>query len=256
MKKTLLDSINKTSDAVRQRGEVLGRLELASGQKILEIGCGLGYLARGIARRTAPTGFVAAIDIDPAIIRAARERSEGEQISYQVGDARRLPFRDGCFDAAVTVQVIEYLPQVDRALQEAYRVIAPRGRFVVVATDWDAVVWHEGPAETMGQVARSWRTHCHDPRLPRSMTGRLRAAGFEVDAVAVIPLLNSRLTEDSFAFGLVEVMSEFVRKRRGVCDEIAHRWQEELHAADREGRFLLLVNRFVFVASKSDRNPQ
>ena len=60
------------------------------------------------------------------------------------------------FDVVVCTQVAEYVPDVDRALSEAFRVLKPGGRTIFVATDWDAVVWHSENPERMALVMKSW----------------------------------------------------------------------------------------------------
>ena len=65
-----------------------------------------------------------------------------ERTSILKADATRLPFEAGHFDAAVSTQVYEYVPDVDRALADLYRVLRPGGRALILDTDWDSLVWH------------------------------------------------------------------------------------------------------------------
>jgi len=53
------------------------------------------------------------------------------------------------FDAVVCTQVAEYIPDVNRALSEAFRVVKRGGRPMFFATDWDAVVWHSETPDRM-----------------------------------------------------------------------------------------------------------
>ena len=68
------------------------------------------------------------------------QRRSAAWLSYSVGDATRIEQADASFDVSVCMQVAEYVPDVDRVLAEAFRVLKPGGRTLFVATDWDAVV--------------------------------------------------------------------------------------------------------------------
>ena len=92
----------------------------------LDIGCGEGHNTRLMARRGAR---ITAIDIAETFIRLAQEAEDAEPlgIDYQVASAVELPFPDGSFDfAAATVSLMD-IPEMDRALSEAFRVLKPGG---------------------------------------------------------------------------------------------------------------------------------
>ena len=90
-------------------------------------------------------------------------------LSYEVGDATQLAKPDASFDAVVCTQVAEYIPDVSRALSEAFRVVKRGGRAMFVATDWDAVLWHSETPDRMALILKSWEAHCAHPHLPRSL---------------------------------------------------------------------------------------
>ena len=92
----------------------------------LDIGCGEGYNTRLLAQRGAR---VTAVDISEVFIAHARE-SEREtplNIDYRVASAVHLPFADHSFDFATAFMSLMDVPETNRALQEAWRVLKPRG---------------------------------------------------------------------------------------------------------------------------------
>ncbi len=97
------------------------------GRRILDLGCGKGRFARILADRGAR---VVGLDISAAMLAAAR----GGALHRVRGSARRLPFRDATFDAAIAVEVFEHLESraIDEACDELLRVLRPGGRFVLV----------------------------------------------------------------------------------------------------------------------------
>jgi ubiquinone/menaquinone biosynthesis C-methylase UbiE len=92
----------------------------------LDIGCGEGYNTRLVARRGAR---VTAVDISEVFITHARqhERETPLGIEYQIASAVDLPFADSSFDFAVAFMSLMDVPETDRALAEAHRVLRPGG---------------------------------------------------------------------------------------------------------------------------------
>jgi SAM-dependent methyltransferase len=104
--------------------ESLGPLH---GRRILDLGCGKGRFARILADRGAR---VVGLDVSAAMLAAAG----GAGLDRVRGSARRLPFRDASFDAAIAVEVFEHLEPraIDDVCDELRRVLRPGGRFVLV----------------------------------------------------------------------------------------------------------------------------
>jgi SAM-dependent methyltransferase len=87
-------------------------------RRILDIGCGEGQIARAVG----------AVGIDPVIEQLAVARERGGV--YARAGAASLPFADGAFDAVVACLVFEHIQEVDAAIDEVGRVLAPGGRFL------------------------------------------------------------------------------------------------------------------------------
>jgi ubiquinone/menaquinone biosynthesis C-methylase UbiE len=108
-------------------------LEAKRGERVLDVACGQGVLCRALAEGGAR---VSGVDIAPALIEAARRRSRSIHlaIDYRTGDARRLAdiFEPNTFDAAVVVLAIQNIAPVSPVWEGCHRVLAPRGRLVVV----------------------------------------------------------------------------------------------------------------------------
>ena len=127
-------------DVVAQRLETIRQLDLSSGEGVLDIGCGPGYLCESMGEIVGRHGAVVGIDISPDLIALCSRRKPSTWLSYATGDATKVDQPDASFDVVVCKQVAEYVPDVDRVLSEAFRVLKPGGRTIFVATDWDAVV--------------------------------------------------------------------------------------------------------------------
>ena len=104
--------------------EVLSGLELRPGARILDAGCGSGRNMIELARR----GTVTGLELSPTSVALARERDCGEVVEGSLLD---MPFADGSFDLAVSLDVIEHLEDDLGAMRELRRVVAPGGALLV-----------------------------------------------------------------------------------------------------------------------------
>jgi ubiquinone/menaquinone biosynthesis C-methylase UbiE len=104
------------------------------GERVLDVGCGTGHLAQAVAARSRPSE-VHAIDFAPAYIDHARRHNQDSRIAFEVGDACAMQFADHSFDRALSMLVLHFVPQAERAIVEMRRVVKPGG--VVAAAVWD-----------------------------------------------------------------------------------------------------------------------
>jgi len=107
---------------------------VADGEKILDVGCGTGSLAFALTE-AANLAKIVGIDAAEIYLEAARAKNKDPRISFQRADACALPFEDACFDRALALLVLHFIPETERAVREMCRVVRPGG--VVAATVWD-----------------------------------------------------------------------------------------------------------------------
>jgi ubiquinone/menaquinone biosynthesis C-methylase UbiE len=107
----------------------IDRLRLASGDRVLIVGAGTG-LDLGLLP---PNVDVTAIDITPAMLRHLERRAAGtgRSVATRIMDARQLAFPDSSFEAVVMHLILAVMPQPERGLKEAVRVLKPGGRIAV-----------------------------------------------------------------------------------------------------------------------------
>jgi SAM-dependent methyltransferase len=109
-------------------------LEPRSGERVLEIGPGVGIHSLPVASALEPGGVLDVVDVQQAMLDdvVRRARAAGvTNIAPHRGDARTLPYADATFDAAYLIGVLGEIPDGDRALHELHRVLKPDGRLVI-----------------------------------------------------------------------------------------------------------------------------
>jgi ubiquinone/menaquinone biosynthesis C-methylase UbiE len=161
-----------------------------AGTRVLDVATGPGYVA-GAAAAWGAT--VAGLDFSPAMIAEARRRYP--DIEFHEGDAEALPFDDGGFDAVVMNFGMLHLARPEAAIEQAYRVVAPGGRYAFT-------VWAR-PEEAVGfgVVLRAMESHGttavglpDGPPFfrfsdPDECRRALSQAGFRGEDVQVLPLI-------------------------------------------------------------------
>ncbi len=246
-----IEALYLTSDVVRQRAVTLARLAPQPGERMLDVSCGPGLLAEEIAGAVGSAGVVRGMDHSEAMIALARARcARFDWAIFERADAASLPCADGLFDGAVCTQVLEYVPDIGRALDELRRVLRPGGRLLLVDTDWESCVWASGDDARMRRMLAAWDHHCPHPRLPRTLGPKLAHHGFRVDTVEAIAIVNAMFDADTYSQGMMPVIAEFAVRRSSVEEIDARAWLDDLHALRVRGEAFFSLDRHPFLATR------
>jgi SAM-dependent methyltransferase len=109
-------------------GPVADAAGIATGERVLDVGCGTGVLARE-ARRRVGRGRVVGLDANEGML-AVAARTE-PNIEWRQGDAAALPFEDASFDVVASQFALMYFPDRATSLSEMWRTLAPGGRLAI-----------------------------------------------------------------------------------------------------------------------------
>lgn len=166
----------------------LRKLRLREGERVLDVGAGLGQLAVEMAEAVGPAGFVLAVERDPRQLQAARQKAQTRhlpQLRLQQGDATRLelsPAERASFDVVHGRFILEHLPDPQAALREWATALRPGGRICLEDDDHSVLrLWPEVPG-----FATLWEAHAatyqalgNDPRIGRKLVQHLHAVGLQ-----------------------------------------------------------------------------
>ncbi|MGB7989993.1 MAG: class I SAM-dependent methyltransferase [Candidatus Methylophosphatis roskildensis] len=174
---------------------------ITTAERVLDVGCGTGNLSFNLARNPA-IGSVRGIDLSPAYVEHAKRRNRHARIDFEVGDACNLPFPGGWFDHALSLLVLQFIPQPDLAVREMRRVTRPGG--TVAAATWDTrggLVYFRLIFDTAAMLDR----HGNEGRAraytrPMSRPGDLVRAWHDAGLTDVVDgMLTTRMDFASFA---------------------------------------------------------
>lgn len=246
-----MDTLYRTRDLVRRRELVRDALGVNLGDRVLDLGCGPGFGTVELLDRVGATGSVVGVDRSPQMLEAAARRCTGHHnVTLHEADATALPVDDAVFDRALSVQVIEYVPEVTAALAELRRVLRPGGRVVVWDVDWSTVSWHSSDPARMDRVLHAWDEHLAHPTLPRTLAAQLRSSGFGDVEMVGHAFATAALDSDSYAATVFHFIPQFVTGRCGLTADDVAAWVSEQHQLDQRGEFFFSCVQFCFCATR------
>jgi SAM-dependent methyltransferase len=228
---------------------LLEALAAQPGERLLDLGCGAGNLARRLAEAVEPTGEVVGADISRAMLEVARESAGPPHLHYEQTDGLTLPFPAGSFDGAILARTLMHAQHPHEMLIELRRVVRPGGRLAILEADWGTcAVDHSHRA--LSRRIIDWRTDAIDGEnwMGRQLVGRCLEAGWEIGRVQV--LVTSARDASTTHFGSLRRCADLALQH-GIITPAEHGdWVGELDRRLVAGRFFATSNEYIVLALK------
>ena len=227
-------------EGTARRLAVFEALAIESGQSVLDLGCGGGHLVRDVAQAVGNSGRAVGLDASREQIQAASEVCAGmAAVELVDGDATELPFDDCSFDCLASIQMLEYVAEIDSALKEARRVLRPGGKAALISVLWDHWRFHGAEPELNDKMHNTWRMHCPHQMLPMELPTKLEAAGFDSVLQKPIAFMNNTMHRNAFSLWAAKLVAAFAITE-GIDKNEAALWLDQLDKADAGGRFCFI----------------
>jgi ubiquinone/menaquinone biosynthesis C-methylase UbiE len=172
----------------------LALLAIAPGERVLDVGAGLGQLSRAMARAAGGPGRVVGVERSDeqraAAMQLAGAAGEEGLVDFRGGDAAALPLTAdewGTFDVVHTRFLLEHVPHPEAVVAAMARAVRPGGRVVLEDDDHAAVrLWPEPPGfrEAWEAYTRTYDRHGNDPYVGRRLVALLHGAGLVPTRIA------------------------------------------------------------------------
>lgn len=246
-----LETLYRRRDILRRRALVREAIAARSGERILDVGCGPGFYAAELLDEVGPQGSVTGIDASPQMLALAQRRcGDRANASFREGPATKLPVDDASFDAALSVQVLEYVGDIDAALAELHRAVRPGGRVVIWDVDWATLSWHSADPDRMQRALRAWDAHLAHPSLPRTLTARLRRAGFDDVGFAGHAFVSNEFDPETYLAATLSLIEDYLVGSKLIAEDEAHAWADEQRDLGARGEYFVACIQFCFTARR------
>jgi ubiquinone/menaquinone biosynthesis C-methylase UbiE len=217
--------------------DLVGVAGLRPGERVLDVACGTGVVARLAAARVGAAGTVVGVDVNPGMLAMARSHTRPDiSIDWHEASAESMPLPDAAFDVVFCQMGLQFVPNKLAALREMLRVLDQGGRaFVTVpgpkpsmfAIMTDALARHLSPeVASFGDLVFSM----HDVD---ELTELMRGAGFqEVDVRAKpktlrLPAPGDFLWQYIHSTPIAEAVGQASEAKRDALErEVCAQWQE------------------------------
>jgi len=234
-------------------------LGLRQGQRLLDVGCGLGDAALVLAVDLGAEGELHGVDASEAMISAARSRagSAACKVRFSIGNAMVLDEPADWFDAVRSERCLQWLSDPGAAIAEMHRVLRPGGRVSLIDADWSTFTLDIGDPILTARVREAMRT---ERARPSNIGGRLaemaHAVGFDVLAdTSATQTWNEWNPDESPApdgcFSMASLADDLIE--RGQLPEMERiRFVERVHTSARNGTFAMTLTMVAVAAIKMD----
>ena len=148
--------------------------------RVLEMGCGTGFVCRLLAQRY-PVADVVGVDPSPVFVERARTlASHLPRVSFECADGRALTQDEASFDGVVINTTASHVPQPERLVAEAHRVLRAGGWLAVFDGDYATATVARHPADPLQCCVQAFLTgFVHDPWLMRRLPRLIESSGFD-----------------------------------------------------------------------------
>lgn len=229
---------------------------LRPGERVLDVACGTGVVARLASRLVGAAGTVAGLDVNPGMLAVARSTTPpGMAIDWHEASAEAMPLPDASFDAVLCQMGLQFVPDKHAALSEMRRVLAPGGRLILNVpgpTPPLFVVMGEALARYIDAEAAGFVNHVFSLHDTADLQNLVDGAGFrDVSVQADTKSLRLPAPEEFLwqyvhstpLAGAVAQASD--ERRRSLERDVVAKWQEFV-----EDRALALQVRMVVATAR------
>jgi SAM-dependent methyltransferase len=239
----ILDAADAMPGASALRARSYDLLDVAPGQVVVDVGCGTGLAVAELAGRGA---WVVGVDVSEPMITLARRRWPG--LDFRLGTAGELPLADGAVAGYRADKVFHELADPALALAEAWRVLVPRGRIVLVGQDWDAFVIDSDDPGLTRTIVHARADMIANPRAARRYRTLLLDAGFQDVTIEV----NTAVFTDMTMLPMLTGLADAACASGAISRAQAERWTAEHTQRAQAGRLFVAVPLFLAVGERPD----
>jgi ubiquinone/menaquinone biosynthesis C-methylase UbiE len=236
-----LDAAEAMPAAAWLRARSYQLLRLPPDATVVDVGCGT---ARAVAELAEHAAHAIGVDLDPAMLAAARRRFP--DIDVRAADATELPLGDGQAHGYRADKVYHVLPDPHAALAEARRVLVPDGRIALLGQDWDTLVIDSDQPELTRRIVHARADTIPHPRIARAYRNLLLDAGFHDVDIEV----HTAVFTDPTMLPMPVAHATAAYQAGAIPGDEADNWISEQTRRAHDDRLLVAIPMFLAAATR------
>lgn len=237
----------------RMLHEYLDSMNIDAAVTVLDLGCGTGFAAREIAKRSGFAGNIIGIDISSRLIEQATKLADAEglyqSVQFQVGDSRSLDLGDNAFDAVIAHTLISHLPDPATLIEEMKRLVKPGGYIGIFDGDYASLTFsHPDPEQGRAMDDLIINSIVTQPRILRQLPLLIATAGLEFEKA--FSYVMSDIGEADFWASSLESMRKLLPAAKAMSVEEADAWADARIQESADGTFFASSNYYSYILRK------
>ena len=247
-----LETINTNPSVRFRKAQVLEALDVRPGDRVIDVGCGVGHMTLELAKMLHGMGHITGIDSSQTMIQEAKKRLQNLRnppVDYQCEDAHRLSFAEGSFDAGLMMSTLIHVKIPRQVLSELFRVIKPGGRVVAMESDWQLMAFATGNRTADKMLGSIMRRSVRHGGIAHQLPILMKKVGFADISIAAGTLI-SRDYQSANETWRIHDSVEQSRQSKALSKMQTKLILRALSGAERDGLFFATSVGFVVAGRK------
>ena len=246
---TSMDELFSVGTIKAMKGRAIDLLQIKAGESAIDLGCGLGEDAELIGKLVGETGSVIGIDSSELMISQAKIRSKEKQVKYLVGNANKLEYADGTFDACHIDRLLVSQKTPKQVLKESIRTLKSGGRLAVTDCEFGSIVIHPHNPETTPILINRLHNIVENPFIGRQLHSFFKEYGLVDITILPEPYLIRSFQQLNTMIDFPRIIDDLYHMGK-FTKPLADEFLRSLQEADSAGDFLYGITLFTVFGRK------